>query len=128
MRVYVMIAIGGFAGAVLRFVIRAVDIPIWNTHIPVNTLLVNVLGSLLLGVVITIAEDVLKLQEAEKVGVISGFLGALTTFSTISKEISLQLTLGYFYSAAIYMVLSIILGLGAIWLGTFLGNRLKEAL
>ena len=128
MRVYAMISLGGFAGAVLRFLLKGMDVFPWNTQIPGNTLMINVLGSLLLGFIIAIAEEVLKLQEAERVGIISGFLGAFTTFSTISKEISMLLTQGYAYTAILYIMLSVVLGLGAVWLGTVLGSRLKEAL
>lgn len=125
MRIYAMIAVGGFWGAILRFFIKTIGISSWNTYFPLNTLIINVTGSLILGFFIITAEDVLKLREAEKLGMISGFLGAFTTFSAISKEISQQLATGHFIAAGLYMILSVLLGLGAVWLGVMLGRRLK---
>ena len=124
MRKYAMIAAGGFWGAIIRFLIKSHEFSYSAYGIPINTLLINILGSFILGFFIVIAEDVLKFEEAEKLGVISGFLGAFTTFATVSKEINLQLMTGNVLAVAIYLVLSIVLGLFAIYIGTKTGDRL----
>jgi CrcB protein len=124
MRKYAMIAAGGFWGAILRFFIRTLEISTTTLSFPINTLLINILGSLMLGYFITVAKDTLKLGEAERVGIISGFLGAFTTFSAISKEVNFQLTSGDLLTAGIYLALSVILGLAAVFVGISLGDRL----
>jgi len=124
MHKYIMIAIGGFLGAVLRFSVKLLEFPILIGSLPINTLVINVLGCLIFGFIITVSTDILKLDEANKLGITTGFLGAFTTFSTISKELSLKLASGSLMSALLYAVLSIALGLLAVFAGAKVGNRL----
>lgn len=127
MRKYIMIAAGGFLGAILRFSMKLLELPIPSGGLPIHTLIINVLGSLLLGFFMTVSTDVFKLKEAEKLGITTGFLGAFTTFSTISKEASQELAAGSFAIVALYSLLSITLGLAAIFIGAKLGERLISA-
>ncbi len=124
MHKYIMIAIGGFLGAVLRFSMKLLEFPILIGSLPINTLVINVLGCLIFGFIITVSTDILKLDEAKKLGITTGFLGAFTTFSTISKELSLKLASGSLLSALLYAVLSIALGLLAVFAGAKVGDRL----
>ena len=124
MRKYAMIAAGGFWGAILRFFIKTFEISSTTSNFPINTLLINILGSFILGFFITVAKDSLKLGEAERVGAISGFLGAFTTFSAISKEVNFQLSSGDLLTAGIYLGLSVILGLTGVFVGLSLGDKL----
>ncbi len=124
MHKYIMIAIGGFLGAVLRFSVKLLEFPVFIGSLPINTLVINVLGCLIFGFIITVSTDILKLDEAKKLGITTGFLGAFTTFSTISKELSLKLASGSLLSALLYAVLSIALGLLAVFAGAKVGNRL----
>lgn len=123
MRIYTMIAVGGFFGAILRFSIRALEFSQPFGDFPLITLLINLLGCFVLGLFVVITEAELKLGEAEKVGIVTGFLGALTSFSAISKEINLQLASGELLEAGLYAGVSIVLGLGAVFAGIALGNR-----
>ena len=74
-----MIASGGFLGAILRFQLSKMLNE--KRHFPFGTLFVNLMGSFLIGILLGV-----QLSIEWKVFLISGFLGALTTFSTLQKE------------------------------------------
>lgn len=124
MRNYLMIGIGGFCGAILRYGIKAMELPVASTGFPINTLIINILGSFILGLVIAGAAEVFNLKEAEKLGIMTGFIGAFTTFSSISKELTMLLEQGRAAVAAVYISLSVLLGLGAVYAGVKLGEGL----
>lgn len=124
MRKYAMIAAGGFWGAILRFFIKSLQLPVQDYGFPFNTFIINLTGSLVLGLFIAAASDLLKLEEAERLGIISGFLGAFTTFSTISKEITMLVAVGRVNMAILYISLSVLLGLAAVYIGIKLGNKI----
>ena len=103
---YLVIAIGGGLGSVARFVISK-EMENWlGNYMPYGTLTVNVAGSFALGWFATEIIERSDLNSALRLGLIVGFLGAFTTFSTFSYE-SLQLILnGAFWRAIINVVLN----------------------
>ena len=76
------VGIGGFLGAISRFLIAGFVQKIAGILFPAGTLTVNVLGSFLIGFLVMIFENIIAPQW--KALFITGFLGALTTFSTFS--------------------------------------------
>lgn len=117
MRKYVYIGIGGFIGAILRFVIKNINIYNYKENIPLNTLIINVTGSFLLALITVTAMEVRKMDESVRLGICTGFLGAYTTFSTLCKETVVLFSKGYYFSAISYITDSIILGLAAAYFG-----------
>ena len=85
MRNLVMVALGGSAGAVLRYLISDWMRNRWSTAFPLGTLTVNVLGCLLMGI-LAHSSQASALSPATKLMITTGLLGALTTFSTFSVE------------------------------------------
>jgi CrcB protein len=113
--VWIAVAAGGAAGSVARFgvglVARAM-VPGW----PWGTLFVNLLGSLLIGVLagwfgLRPASDALRL------GLITGVLGGFTTFSAFSLETVEMLRAGDAAAGLAYVAASLVLGLAACALG-----------
>ena len=76
---FMLVALGGFFGAICRFIISQQLSK--NTLLPVGTLTVNLIGSLLLGILFG-----MKLPSHIALLLGTGFLGAFTTFSTLSFE------------------------------------------
>lgn len=118
MKKYIYIAIGGFAGAILRYWIKNIESIDSFAHFPMTTLLINIIGSFILAYVLTRTAEDRRWNPNIILGVTSGLLGAFTTFSTLCKEVVL-LILSKEYSIFIfYIFLSVTLGLMAAYIGT----------
>jgi CrcB protein len=120
MKKYIFIACGGFLGAILRVVIKGWQIPGYSENIPLNTLIINVVGSFLLALILTIAYEVRDMNADVRLGIATGFLGAFTTFSTLCKETVALLKNGEYFSALSYVTVSVMLGFAAAYFGMVL--------
>lgn len=110
-----VVGLGGFIGAVIRYLIGL--IPIKNpASFPVNTFIINIVGAFAIGCIAYIAakNDSIdpKLILFLKVGICGGF----TTFSTFSLETSELIKNGFLLTAVIYVSLSVLLGIFAVML------------
>ena len=121
MRKIIGIAAGGMAGALLRYWIRSVDV----SGIPWDTLAVNVVGSFLLALILTLALDKTKLAADVQAGMTVGFLGAFTTFSAICQENVTLFRNGQGWLALLYMTITVALGIAATYAGWRLARRLR---
>ncbi|MEK5037540.1 fluoride efflux transporter CrcB [Sporosarcina sp. FSL K6-3457] len=100
----VMVGIGGFLGAVIRYeMAKKMN---HSTGIPLGTLAVNLLGALLIGLVFG-----LELSRGWTLLLASGFAGALTTFSTLNKELIELWRYGKQKHAVCYFLLTYVGGL-----------------
>jgi CrcB protein len=128
MRKYIYIGIGGFLGAILRFLTKS--IPIYNYHenVPLNTLFINATGCFILALVLTVAFEIWKFDAELRLGIGTGFLGAYTTFSTLCRETSELLFKGYYFSAVSYITISVVLGLAAVYFGVILAREVVAKL
>ena len=113
----VMIGIGGFFGAVIRYFISAKMNK--QDGFPAGTLLVNLAGSLLIGIVFG-----LELPLWATLLFASGFAGALTTFSTMNKELLVMWKNGWKRNAVLYLLLLVILGIVLAFFGYLAGSRI----
>jgi len=109
------VGIGGFLGAISRFLIAGFVQKIASILFPAGTLTVNVLGSFLIGFLVMIFENIIAPQW--KALFITGFLGALTTFSTFSYETVVLIQESLYYKALLNVLLNIILCLAATVVG-----------
>lgn len=123
MKKYILIAIGGMLGAILRYFIVNIHIFRHNGGIPINTLLINVSGSFLLALILTISFEIYEVDADLRLGIATGFLGAYTTFSTLCKETVNLIKQGNYYSSIAYIGLSIILGLTAAYFGVVVARK-----
>ena len=125
MRKFVFVAVGGFAGACLRFSVGHYHLFGGGFGL-LNTLLPNLLGAFALGFFITGAGRLFTPSSHMHVGVTVGLLGALTTFSTLCGQTVRLARGGQITAAAIYAVGSVLLGLVFIWLGVKLAQSIKN--
>jgi CrcB protein len=123
-RKYIFIASGGALGAMLRFAIENSYICNYHGIIPLNTLLINISGSFLLGLILTVAFEVWNFDADIRLGIATGFLGAYTTFSTFCKETAKLIAGGQYYAAISYMTISTMLGLAAAYFGIILAREI----
>lgn len=111
------IAVGGSAGAVGRYLLSGWVHRFLEKPFPWGTLVVNVVGSWLMGVLFHLLTERFILSPELRSAVLVGFLGSLTTFSTFSMETWHFIETGTWNMALLNIVGSVILSLSAVWLG-----------
>jgi CrcB protein len=121
-RALILVAIGGAVGAVGRHLVGLVASGILGKPSPYGTLVVNVLGSFMLGALVTWAARVDAPPDI-KFLLGTGLCGALTTFSTFSVETLQLLQQGHRGAALANIALNLVLGLGAAAAGMALFSR-----
>jgi CrcB protein len=118
-----LVAGGGAAGSVLRYLVsgfaQRVLVPGAGTlaTFPVGTLVVNVTGSLLIGLLAGLAESRAVFGPEVRLLLVTGFLGGYTTFSAFSLETLLLLRAGQTATAFAAVGLQVLLGVAAAWVG-----------
>ena len=121
MKEILMVGLGGFAGSVCRYLISVVMQPLLPQEgIPWHTMLVNVVGSLLIGGLLAVEVR----GHWHLLGVV-GFCGGFTTFSTFSLELLRLMRAGHYSVAASYIGLSLVLSLMAVALGFHMGTKIN---
>lgn len=127
MPVWVGIAVGGALGALARHGVNVVTASRLSAggwaSFPLSTLLVNVVGSFGLAFVLTLAMRGV-VSPAWRLAIGTGFIGALTTFSTFEWEATLLLEHGAFVRGALYVLGNLALGFLAVLLGRALALAL----
>ncbi len=121
-KILLLIGTGSFIGGVFRYL---VSFPLMHKYphgFPWGTLVVNVIGCLLIGMLYAYA-DRWYFPKEWRLFLVTGILGGFTTFSAFSNETITLAQNGHMSSAILYVVTSILLGLGATWLGV-MGIRL----
>ncbi|MFH1155028.1 MAG: fluoride efflux transporter CrcB [Pseudomonadota bacterium] len=81
-----LVMVGGSLGAASRYGISLLSINLWGTRFPWGTLIVNLSGCFLIGLLFGLSDRMRLLTPEMRLLLITGFLGALTTFSTFSIE------------------------------------------
>ena len=124
MQGYLLLAVGagGFMGAILRFLISGWVQKLSPTLFPLGTLSVNVLGSFIIGFMVLYFESVVAPHQ--KALVITGMLGALTTFSTFSLETVTMLQSGLWGRVVTNITLNVILCVIATMIGMMVFKRM----
>lgn len=128
MRKYIFISIGGILGAISRYLIKGIQIYHYHENVPINTLLINISGSFIMALILTVAFEVWDFDTNIRLGITTGFLGAYTTFSTLSKETVELMKEGYYFSAISYIAVSTMAGIAAAYFGIVLAREVVSKL
>ena len=121
---YVAIAIGGTLGCWARYAQTVFVLATFGRDFPLATLSINVIGSFLMGFLFILTLERLMVPPNVRVGVLTGVLGGYTTFSTFEMETLLLTENGERFKAALYVVLSVVIGFAAAFGGAFLARNL----
>jgi CrcB protein len=117
MTLYVLIAFGGIAGAISRFVVSTAVAGRFDSTFPLGTFLINLSGSFILGFFVTVVTDRFDGNANATYFVATGFLGAYTTFSTFMIETIVLVRKSAFRLALLNVGGSAILGVAGAGLG-----------
>jgi CrcB protein len=122
MLTYLAVAIGGAIGACLRFGINELMVNVLGKSFPFGTLLVNILGSFVLGWLFALFSSGVLAVSPWRALIAIGLIGAFTTFSTFSLDTVLLIQQGDWLKAIANVLLNVLLCLTLAWLGLKLGS------
>ncbi len=126
MRKYVFIAAGGAVGALLRHWLTAPGVDSLWAPIPAGTLIANLAGCFALAFFLTVTLEVFRISPPLRLGIATGGLGAFTTFSGVCREVADLIASGLMAAAALYIVLTLVCGFGAAYLGIILAREVER--
>ncbi len=119
-----LVALGGALGSVSRFLLGPALQRALDATFPVGTLFINVAGSLILGFVLGLAAEGVDVRPEARAFIAIGFCGGFTTFSTFSYEAVRLLEDGEGSRAALYIMASVVLSIGAAFIGLVAARQL----
>jgi CrcB protein len=117
-----IIAFGGGLGSILRYFTSVLVSKYWSSNFPLATFIVNSIGCLLIGFIIGLLEKNQLSDSRLKWFLVTGICGGLTTFSTFGMENYNLFQNNNSLLAFVYIAMSIVIGLLAIWFGVFLSK------
>ncbi len=117
MRQFLIVAVGGAAGSMLRFALGLWSRSLKNTWWPWGTLAANLVGCFIIGFLFALTIKQKGISENIQLLLATGFCGGLTTFSTFTFENFQMLKQGNWIGFISYTLLSLLAGLGAVVLG-----------
>ncbi|HTW31563.1 MAG TPA: fluoride efflux transporter CrcB [Candidatus Sulfotelmatobacter sp.] len=118
-----LVFIGGGAGAVLRYVAGTAIMQRFGGAFPLGTLVINVTGSFLIGVLMTLLTERLQVSGNWRFLLVVGFLGGYTTFSSFEYETVQAVRDGALGTGALNVLVSVVAGYLAVWLGIAITAR-----
>ena len=125
MRAALLVGLGGFLGSMGRWALAGLAQRLApGSFFPVGTLAVNVVGCLAIGAAYGLADARGVLSPETRAFVVAGVLGGFTTFSAFGYETMALLKDAELARAAVNILLHIILGLAAVWLGDLMARGL----
>jgi fluoride exporter len=121
---YTLIAGFGILGCWARYGMTSLVQMIYGRDFPYATLSINVGGSFLMGFLFVETLERLTVSPALRTGILTGFIGGYTTFSTFEMEALLLVEQGAPAKALLYILLSVILGFIAAFGGAYIARTL----
>jgi CrcB protein len=122
---YLMVAIGGALGSVLRFWVGGYISNRAGTRFPYGTFVINITASFLIGFILTLLSERTHWSANWRYLIPVGFIGGYSTFSTFEYESFRVFQDGELLIAGLNITLSVVLGFIFVWLGVITGRAVK---
>ncbi len=122
---YILIAIGGGLGSMLRYFIGAQAAQRYSARFPVGTLTVNIIACFLIGLTLEYLDRHTTLSPQWRFLIATGFIGGFSTFSTFEWETWTDISRGAFWIGILYIVVSIVAGFAAVALGAATARSIR---
>jgi CrcB protein len=123
MKNLLLVFLGGGLGSTVRFSLGRWVNALHNHHFPWGTLVVNVVACFILGFVIGLADHKQVISASSRLFWTVGFCGGFSTFSTFSNETLYLIQSGFTLSLVLYIGLSLLLCIAAIYGGLYIGEH-----
>lgn len=120
----IAVACGGALGALLRYFLQTSLV--YSGKFPMAIFIANVIGSLLMGVLFVLLQEKSLFAEWLRPFLMVGLLGAFTTFSTFSLDTIRLLEAGQVMTALSNVILSVVVAIGAAYVGVMLARMLSQ--
>jgi len=118
---YLLVAVGGALGSVARYGGGVLVGRVWSSSFPLATMLINIIGSLAMGLFIGwLARTTPAWQADARLFVAVGVFGGFTTFSSFSLDTIAMLERGEIAPALLYVLVSVLVGIAALYYGGLL--------
>jgi CrcB protein len=121
---YLVVFAGGGIGSVARFALAIWIGQRWGRSFPLGTFVVNVFGSFLIGLLMTLMAERFMENPQWRLLLVVGGLGGFTTFSTFQYETGKLVVDGELFYAALNIVLSVLVGFTALKLGEVIAKSI----
>ena len=120
---YLLIVAGGGLGSLARYLAGSAIMTRFGSRFPLGTLAVNVTGSFLIGLLMTLLTERFQPHPNWRLLLVVGFLGGYTTFSSFEWETYATIREGGFWIGLANIVGSVAFGYAAVWLGAMMARR-----
>jgi fluoride exporter len=121
---YLLVAMGGAVGSVLRYWVGGYIGNRFPTRFPAGTFIINCTASFLIGFVITVLSERTDWSPNWRYLIPIGFIGGYSTFSTFEYETFRVFQEGEFLISGLNVVLSVVVGFVSVWLGAVTGRTI----
>ena len=119
---YLVIMAGGAIGTLARYLAASVIMERWNSRFPFGTFFVNISGCLLIGIIMTLLDE-RGAHPNWRFGLVVGFLGGYTTFSSFEFETYIFTRDGLPFVGLLNIIASVVIGYLAVWLGAAIASK-----